>query len=161
MAMREFCSWPLVGLLLSPWNRTRSAPPPREANQVDFMALACTWITLDDFRSCPGPFRCHTGVVLVWFLILVFYLYPLLRGLRPGMTLFRLGIFVTFTVLLVFFCDFLHPASGIFPQNIRGACRALLVPWAPGYRYQTLGWVTLSDVIEATRTTRAWGFRLW
>ena len=54
LAKRSFSSWSLDKRLLATWNCTRPATMPREVDRVDFVALACSWITLHEFISCPG-----------------------------------------------------------------------------------------------------------
>ena len=70
LATREFSSSPLAWRFLAPWNLTRPLPQSQVVNQVKFLDLACTSMTLHDFMSWPGPCREHTGD----FFFLVFFL---------------------------------------------------------------------------------------
>ena len=49
LATRAFSVSPSDGPFLAPWNLTRTAPPPRAVDQVDFMALDCASMTLQEF----------------------------------------------------------------------------------------------------------------
>ena len=58
------------------------------------------------------------------------------------------------------FVDFLHPASGLFPQQFRGAHRTWQALWDLGFRSQTLGlWVLFVAPLRG-RTIPTRGYRL-
>ena len=67
---RALISLHLSGCLLVPWNVTWPVPPPRAVDQVDFIALACSSMTLYEFISLLGPYRGHTGEFFLLFLLL-------------------------------------------------------------------------------------------
>ena len=105
--------------------------------------------------------RSHRWVFLFGFLF-VEVLFWGVRGLLWTFALHRLGGLVAFAGLLVFFCfgDFLHPASGIFPQQFRGAHRIQRDPWGLRLRSQTLGLWLLFATPSVGRTLPTRGSRL-
>ena len=123
LVTRVFSSSPSAECFLAPWNRTRPAPSKRAVDQVDFMALACSCITLHEFISCIDPCRAHTGYFFV------FCLHPLPRVLWPGSTLFYMLTCQTGGVLRICFGVFSSPCvrkiSSAFSRCLQNSTSSL------------------------------------
>ena len=117
---RELSSYPFYEHFLELANCTLLSLPQRVVDQVDFIYLACSWMTLHKFTTCPGTCRGHTYLEYL-FLYLVFFVNPIPRGLRSGMTLFSSPLWsigrVDHNDWVFVFGVFHHPVCEIFSQK--------------------------------------------
>ena len=131
----SFSYLPLSGRFLLPWNLTRPAPPLEAVGQVEFMSLVCASMTLYEFIECPGPGPCrgHIGKSLfLVFCLLASSSKWFAAWYDPFLCANLAGWWCLPDCLFFCFGDFLHPESGKFPQQSRGAHRTQQSPWGLG-----------------------------
>ena len=132
-------------------------PPPRDYEQVVFMELVCTWMTLLEFILFTGTWRDQVGLLLFWS-----YSKGFMAWFDPKFFCANVAVWYFYwtSVVFVWVCTVTFSYEN-FPLPSNGDCTIPYFCWGSWCIIQTLLWVDDSTINREVENQRDLHFFHW